>query len=282
MLYLNKLIYPIFGLLLCIFISSCNEDVEPDVKSSDITKQQREQLGDRIQLALAINEDLFPVVPPIPPYDTTLYWYVQELYNQATFQIHQDRESPDDDQWEVDRFWQVTILDQEEANAFIIPGGHFYVTTGLLKQLKTEHELYYIMAFEAILMNNRLLLNRLVTQYSPTLLVDFSNGAIAPNGTTGEDLAFVISNLPFEEEDVLEVDNGVAPLICNSSLFARDGILTIMAQIQDSEQWFTNRPSYTGRAAYIVNEVIESGEDCQSNNRIRTNGGYRRYVLDRL
>ena len=272
----NKLI-PYLGILLLCSILACNEDIEPRVKSSDITKLQREELGDRIQIALAINDDRFPILQPVPPYDTTVYWYIQGLYNQVTATMRQDKQSPEEDRWDLNRNWQVTILDMAEANAFVIPGGHLYLTTGLLKQITTEHELYYILAFEALLMNERYLLNRLVTQYNPALLVDFSNGAIAPNGDTGADIAEVISSLPFEKEDVLELDNQVAPLICESSLFARDGILTLMSNLPDGEGWFENRPNYTGRPAYIVNEI----NDCEGN-RIRTNGGYLRYVLNKL
>ena len=272
----NKLI-PFLGILLLCSVFACNEDIEPRVKSSDITKLQREELGDRIQIALAINDDRFPILAPIPPYDTTVYWYVQGLYNQVTASMRQDKQSPIEDRWNLNRNWQVTILDMDEVNAFIIPGGHLYLTTGLLKQITTEHELYYILAFEALLMNERYLLNRLVTQYNPALLVDFSNGAIAPNGETGADIADVISDLPFEDEDVLELDNLVAPLICESSLFARDGILTLMSNIADEEGWFENRPNYAGRPAHIVNEV----DDCEGV-RIRTNGGYSRYILEKL
>ncbi|MEM1319315.1 MAG: M48 family metalloprotease [Bacteroidota bacterium] len=257
---------------------ACQNEVEPPVRSSEITKAQREQLGDRIQIAIAVNEEQFPILPQVPPYDTTVYWYIQHLYQQVSFGMQLDNQSPADDRWSQDRSWKVTVLDLEERNAFVIPGGHFYVTTGLLRSLSQEYELYYLLAFEAALMNERLLLNRLVTVFNPALLVELANGAPSPNSSTN-DIADISSHLVFDEEDVKEIDEKCADLICNTSIFDRLGIISLLDQLSIDDAWLINRPSYIGRADYIIRQLNTNEENCGS---FQTNGGYQRYILNVL
>lgn len=51
--------------------------------------------------------------------------------------------------------YQYTILATPEPNAFSIPGGHLYITTGMFPFLESEDELACIMAHEIIHANNR-------------------------------------------------------------------------------------------------------------------------------
>ncbi|MGB6036237.1 MAG: M48 family metalloprotease, partial [Cryomorphaceae bacterium] len=60
------------------------------------------------------------------------------------------------DQMEVPLFdYRYTILATPEPNAFSIPGGHLYITTGMFPFLESEDELACIMAHEIIHANNR-------------------------------------------------------------------------------------------------------------------------------
>jgi predicted Zn-dependent protease len=60
------------------------------------------------------------------------------------------------DQMEAPLFdYKYTILATPEPNAFSIPGGHLYITTGMFPFLESEDELACIMAHEIIHANNR-------------------------------------------------------------------------------------------------------------------------------
>ncbi len=60
------------------------------------------------------------------------------------------------DQMEAPLFeFRYTILATPEPNAFSIPGGHLYITTGMFPFLESEDELACIMAHEIIHANNR-------------------------------------------------------------------------------------------------------------------------------
>ncbi len=268
-------------LLAIIFSTSCREDFIPVSKPSDFVKEKREELGDLIQVAIAQHPDVFPVIPNIPPYDTTVYWYVQTLYNQVTNSLRLDNLASENDQWDFDRPWRIAVLDEAEINAFSIPGGHFYITTGFLKALETEHELYYILAFEAMLMNDKTLLNRLISEHNTTKLSNIGKRIPNEDGTNAFTLAQTLSVLEFDDIEVMSTDELVASQICNSSIFNRMGILPILDRLQNdgSFKWLETRYYDSATRRDYIQLVLDPEGNCGS---FIENGGYQRYVLDIL
>jgi predicted Zn-dependent protease len=261
--------------------SSCRENFDPIVKPSDFVKEKREILGDMIQVAIAQHPDLFPVLPNIPPYDTTVYWYVQTLYNQVTNSLRLDNLANENDQWDFDRPWRVTVLDEAEKNAFAIPGGHFYITTGFLKALQTEHELYYILAFEAVLMNDRILLDRLISEHNTTKLSNIGKRIPNGDGTNAFTLAQTLRDLEFDDSEVMQTDALAADQICKSSVFNRMGILSIIDRLQNdgSFKWLESRYYDSATRRDYIQTVLNPAGNCGN---FIQNGGYERYVLDVL
>lgn len=268
----------IFGVLI---ISSCRK--ENITAPSEFTKDKREILGDLMKVSISSDVTTFPTLQQSGIHDST-YWYIQKLYDQAINILQIDGQSPSDDRWNKNRDWEVTILDLDsEKTAFVIPGGHLYISTGLLKSLKKEYELYYILTFEAILMNERYLLNRMINEFNTTTLNNFVVGIPPPPGSpTMVEVAAMLGDIDFDEEMTNEVDEKAVSLICKTSLFDRTGIVSIM-ELLDSEhtKWMQTRKSYDYRSQldYILNLPVETGNDCGD---VRALGGYQKYVLDRL
>jgi len=267
-----------FGVLL---ISSCRK--ESITAPSDFTKEKREILGDLMQVSIATETSIFPTLQQSGIHDST-YWYIQKLYDQAINSLQIDGQSPSDDRWNKTREWDITILDLDtEKTAFIIPGGHLYISTGLLKSLNKEYELYYILTFEAILMNERYLLNRMINEFNTTTLNNFVVGIPPPPGSPKMvEVATMLGDIEFDEEMTNEIDEKVVSLICKTSLFDRTGIVSIMDQLDpEHTKWLQTRKSYDYRSQidYIVNLPVATGNDCGD---VRGLGGYQRYVLDRL
>jgi len=268
-------------LISIILLSSCRDDLQSIENPSDFVKERREDLGDKIQVAIAQHPDEFPVLPNIPPYDTTVYWYTQTLYNQVTNGLRLDPQAADDDQWDYDRPWRVTILDNEGLNAFAVPGGHFYITTGFLKGLQTEHELYYVLAFEAMLMQEKTLLNRLISEHNTSKLSNIGRRIPNNDGTDAFTLAQTLSNLEFDDTEVRLTDELAADLICRSSIFNRLGILSILDRLQNDSEftWLETRYYDSATRKDYVQIVLDPEQGCGN---FIQNGNYQRYVLDVL
>ncbi len=66
--------------------------------------------------------------------------------------------------------YKFQIIPEKVPNAFALPGGYIYITTGLLPLLETEDELACIMAHEIIHSNNRHAIRQLQQSIIPRLL----------------------------------------------------------------------------------------------------------------
>ena len=278
----NKPFLTLLTLAVCLLVfSSCRKEEIP--APSTFTKEKRERLGDQMKIAIAADPVNFPTLNQSGSLDST-YWYIQKLYNQAINVLQNDGHSPVGDRWNKNREWKVTILNlDDEKTAFTTPGGNLYLSTGLLKSLEKEYELYYILTFEATLMHERYLLNRMINEFNTTTLNNFVNGIPPPPGSpTLTDVASMIGEMDFEEEMTMEVDEKAVLLICKSSIFDRTGIIEIMENLdEDNTKWMQTRKSYDHRDQldYILNLPVAAGDDCGN---FKSNGGYQKYVLDRL
>ncbi len=276
----NSLLVAFYLILMSLFLS-CQKNNDEPLKPSEFSKELREKLGDITRVAIANDGENFNILPNVPPFDTSVYWYVQNLYNQATNSLRLDHQSNEADKWNYDRHWRVTILKEEEINAFAIPGGHFYITTGFLKALETEHELYYIIAFEASLMNERNLLNRLISEYNTSKLEDIAKQIPTADGTDSHTLALSLKNLDFNEENVLKVDRYAAELICKTSIFDRTGIVPILNRLESNPnfKWLQNRYYDNASRKDFVLNAVNTDSNCGT---LTSNGGYQRYILNLL
>ena len=267
-------------LLVCLcFLSliACNQKPElPDL--NEFTRADREKLGSFIKSDL-LNNGNYTILPSSAPYDS-MYWYVQTLYNQAISVVRRDQQSPGNNRWTQDRLWEIIIFEEEAKSAFVLPGGDLFLSTGLLKTLEKEFELYYFLAFEANLMHHDFLLKRMVREYNAITLRNVISGSAPANSTTMSILAEELPALDFETENVESIDRFAVETICQTSVYDRVGIAPFLVNpANDDSPWLESRNSYNGRAEHLENIAIEGDFDCGN---YKGDGQYAKYVLDIL
>lgn len=272
---------PLLWMLVCAVVmslaASCEDDIQIGTHPDDFTKAMREELGDLLSATIVVNSTQFPIVPETAPFDST-YWYLQTLYDQVSERIHTDRSSMASKRWAVERVWKVYIIDDDiHQNAFTVPGGDFFITTGLLKSIDKEYEMYYIMAFESQLMNSRSLLNRLITEYSAVALDHLINRSPYPNAVTANIVASELPDLGFDERVIAEVDQLTAMEICQTSIFDRLGIVEVVEEELVTD-WLQGK-NYGGRSTFVTDLSLDNATDCGT---VKSNGTYRHFVLNRL
>lgn len=257
--------------------ATCEDGIQVGTRPSDFTKEMREELGNLISSTIVVNSTQFPLVPVEAPYDS-IYWYLQTLYNQTTELIRTDRSSMESKRWTQERDWKIYIInDDANRNAFTVPGGDFFITTGLLKNIDKEYEIYYIMAFESQMMNSRQLLNRLITEYSAIALDHLINRTPYPNNVTTNIIASELPNLVYSEESVAEVDGLAVDEICNTSIFDRLGVVEIIED-GDVTTWLDNK-NYAARKDIVP--LLGEG-DFENCGVVKSNGTYQQFVLNKL
>jgi predicted Zn-dependent protease len=72
--------------------------------------------------------------------------------------------------------YSFTVLDNDQVNAFAMPGGDIYVYTGLLKAADTEAELMSVLAHEVAHVTERHIAEQLVAQYGLQALASAALG----------------------------------------------------------------------------------------------------------
>lgn len=240
-----------------------NQDIP---SPSQVTKAQRTALGTTIRDVLSSDTIHFSVLSKDNPTFISSFNYLQQLYNQAYYLLRDDWNAPDSDKWDVNRLWEVFILDTPEKMAFCLPGGDFFITSGLLKSLDYEYELYYIMCFESVIMHHRYLLNELISSANNTAdLLQIIDTGISNSKITIEDLTNkLVHEISYTEDGMIkDIDRRTHELICASSLFNRFAILPILSRLNSSDAWLYMRPSYEGRANFISSELeVENLSSC--------------------
>ncbi len=232
------------------FITSCQEDLPPNI--SEITKGDREQLGDEILIFVedksldckVIFENEYPFV----------YEYLQGIYDFATFFPREDLQSPDNNRWDKNREWRIVIINQDEVKAFCLPGGHFIISTGMLKKIKYEFELFFIMNFEIALMEEKYLLQSLVKiNRNPQPILEVAYGK-STEDVNRESLGRSLAKITYDpsEYSIKKLDSIACTNICKHSTFSNLGLLKLLQnQIVADDIWLITRPTYPNREEYI-------------------------------
>lgn len=255
--------------------STCEEAADPGLSPEDLTKEKRERLGSILHEAILQSPNEFPILNRGTKGDSVIQNYIQTLYNQATQRIRLDRSSPESNRWKKDREWMVTIIDDSNRYAFSTPSGYFYISTGFLKSIKKGYEIYYLLAFEAINVDNHFLLENLSNKYGVGTLISLAdNPELYSPMALEEIIDFLKKDIEYEATIVQEIDEATAQLICESSIFDRLGIIPLLDILHSREQWRDTRPSYADRLEFLDNLRIENcGE-------VKSTGAYQRMVLD--
>jgi len=273
-----RLINGLIFFCLLVALVGCNEPVEP-VSSESITKADREKLSAKLISLLHNRPAEYPILAN-EGQDTMVYQFVQTLYNQATAAIRLDLNSPASNRWHQEREWAVHILDKDDViDAFSLPAGTLFITTGFLKNIEREYELFYLLSFEANLINEKYLLSRMVSEYNATNLLNLVNGAVESNGISAVQVMKDATTFAFNESEVGKIDEVTVPSICNTSVYRGDGISEIISHSAgDTNYWLQKRMNYGGRGSTAIDLSEETG-NCGS---LRTTGAYQEFVLDVL
>jgi len=137
--------------------------------------------------------------------------------------------------------YQVKILDEDTMNAFTLPGGYVYVTKGLLKSVRSDHELAAVIAHE-LAHNARMHALRLIAKQRKLQLWQLlAVVGVAAGGSAGAEVGqmglLIIDGIlnGYSQEAEREADEG-ALLYLIGTEYSPVGLLTFMEHLADLEQ----------------------------------------------
>ena len=133
--------------------------------------------------------------------------------------------------------WHLNILHNDSMRtAFFVPGGEFYVYTGLLKFLDAEHQLLSIMAHELYYANSQLIPATIKDQEIVDCF-DLGDLTLGREVTSAVNIAAALPMLRFSEEAVMEADSFAITVLC-PFLYEPLGVREIILMGAESTETF--------------------------------------------
>jgi len=245
----TRIYYYTIALVLCLLLAftSCRKSLYDLPYPSEITKSHRESIGAYISVQLLEHQE-FDITAQTT-YNESAFDLIQQLYNQVTNTMRLDYKSPDSNRWTSNRQWRINILDERSQIAFVLPGGDLYISKGLLRKLTSEAELYSILCTEAILMNEKYLLNEMITAYSTRTLVQMAEG---------EQITESLPMFKYDLDTAEEIKTKVANLICTTSIYNPDVVQHVLDRLSRTDQWLQTRPLGLSSTTKQVCGTLES------------------------
>ncbi len=157
-----------------------------------------------------------------------------------------------------------TVVENNDVNAFALPGGHVVVYSGIIDKLKTPEELAALLAHEVTHIKERHSLNALTRSMAGSVLLSFVFG---DDGTLANLLlskADEIHQLGFSRSMEKEADLKGLQLMANNHLDTQ-GMLRLMQRLQAEEKenlsrgapaYLSSHPLTEERITYISEQPI--------------------------
>lgn len=248
---MRKVCYSILSLLLLFVSFSCQRESDQvtRINKEDFTVTEQQQIGQFLKDEIVNNYGLYPRLNP--DVFTEPYNYLNTLMETLLVSANVKRRS--------DLDWNITIIrNDEERNAFILPGGELYLYTGLLKYLNTEHELLSIIAHEITYADTDDAINRLKAEYGGVLLGDILLGN---NISSINDILVNLPHLVLPESEVMEADVYCVNLLCDYAWDAR-GLKSIFERVDSIGTDLTWLQTRQGDLNERINNVEAAALPC--------------------
>ncbi len=260
----------LFGCAILLLFSSCDKKGEKIVGSNpvDFTVEEQKIIGDYLKTTIHKNEAAFNILQPnlYPEAHNYLQILLNTLINTPIVNHRTDYD------------WNISIIhDDSFRTAFILPGGHVYVYTGLLKFLGAEHELLSILAHEMYYVDTELMVQRIRAAFGGIVMGDLILG----NEIEGlEKMVEEIPSLSFTSEEVMTADKYATDILCLFQ-YAPLGIKDVMEKGEASQltvHWLDNRSC---DEVIRIETLVNLTKDCALNG-IKNEASYQEFVSNYL
>ena len=141
--------------------------------------------------------------------------------------------------------WSVSILDNDNiSSAFVLPGGHLYVYTGMLKAIEDESELAALLAHEMMYTDQGMVIAEIKENFGGAILGDILLGNEV-SASKAVSIVNWVSEISFSEQQVRDADAFSVNTIC-PFLYDATGMIRLLRRIKEDNieevEWLVTRP----------------------------------------
>jgi len=214
--------------------------------------REQKLIGEQVDFYIKNDSLTFPILSKVE-YEAA-YAYVGQLFQSMvdTRPLAENRS--------IYNFNLNIIHNDTMRTAFFVPGGEFYIYTGLLKFLDAEHQLLSIIAHELYYANTELIPSTIKEQEIVDCfdLGDLTLGREVP---AAADFAVALPTLEFSENLVIEADSFAISILC-PFLYEPLGLREIILKADESVdnfQWLEYR---SANKQQRIQETSRLASDC--------------------
>ena len=181
--------------------------------------------------------------------------------------------------------WHYKVLKHKMLNAFALPGGYIYITTGMLEKLKSEAQLAGILGHEAA----HVTLRHSTQRMSEQIGIDMLLSAVMPEDASAgvvqaTSIARQIVSLKYSRDDEKQADAVGLRYMMRAGYNPHEMVKTMQMLEEENKErpveFLSSHPSPENRQELLLEEIAISGYN-PSEMKIREED-YRKIVLERL
>ena len=176
--------------------------------------------------------------------------------------------------------WHINIIDNDSMRtAFFVPGGEFYIYTGMLKFLDAEHQLLTIIAHELYYASSELI-PETIKEKEIVKCIQLGDIILGRDIPESADIAAALPTMSFETSAVMEADSFAIDILC-PFLYEPLGIREIILKASESIEtlhWLQYR---SANIEYRIQEASRMAAPCDLGG-VRNEDAYLDFLFNML
>jgi predicted Zn-dependent protease len=159
--------------------------------------------------------------------------------------------------------WHFMVLNNETVNAFALPGGYIYITTGMLKALQNESQMAAVLAHEAVHVTARHSASAMSKQLAVDLAISLGTNAKTASAMRVAQIVSQLEGLSYSRKHEREADfYGLDYLVAAG--YNPNGMVEMMKMLEQLNssspiEFFSTHPSPENRLELIEQKIREKG-----------------------
>ncbi len=271
----NKLHFSALFIGILLVFSACRK--EPlEVKEGDqleFSPEEQSVLGQKITDKIYSNSTTYPILSKNEYSEA--YKYLQDsILNVAVNTGLVSRRQ--------DFNWKVSIVNNDDdRNAFILPGGELFIYTGLLKFLNNNAELMGVVAHEIAYADSELAIENLIDQFEGSTLRDIVEGK---DNEELCDIAEYFQTIRYDKDAVIHADTFAVNLLCPFNYDPaglKDLIVRADSITTGDFKWLTAKIHGVPNRVKLIEEILQK-HDCTSGSNVQLKSRYDRFKTEYL
>jgi len=174
-------------------------------------------------------------------------------------------------------------IDHNSVNAFALPGGYIYITTGLLKVLNTESQLAAILAHETAHVTARHIAQQMTRDYLIGIGFSVAGSQVSSGAIRVADIVRQLESMSFSRSEEKQADEVGLDYLVKAG-YTPYGMIEAMETLQRQSgsrtiEFFSTHPNPENRIGYLQERIYNKGYRAEG---IRGQQEYSANVLNRL